>query len=105
MYLTVEDALKIYPLSEGKLTAGQNGVNRIVKSVNVMDAPDIADWVREGDILFTTAYLMKDAPSDGCSCFASWLGWAPQASASNSAGSGRKCPRICWRKPTGLDFR
>ncbi|WP_217592387.1 PucR family transcriptional regulator [Cohnella sp. GbtcB17] len=65
MYLTVEDALKIYPLSEGKLTAGQDGVNRIVKSVNVMDAPDITDWVREGDILFTTAYLMKDAPSDG----------------------------------------
>jgi purine catabolism regulator len=65
MYLTVEDALKIYPLSEGKLTAGQAGVNRIVKSVNVMDAPDISDWVREGDILFTTAYLMKDAPSEG----------------------------------------
>ncbi|MBB6732042.1 PucR family transcriptional regulator [Cohnella zeiphila] len=65
MYLTVEDALKIYPLSEGKLTAGQSGVSRIVKSVNVMDAPDISDWVREGDILFTTAYLMKDAPSEG----------------------------------------
>ncbi|MCC3372662.1 PucR family transcriptional regulator [Cohnella sp. REN36] len=65
MYLTVEDALKIYPLSEGRLTAGQKGVGRIVKSVNVMDAPDISDWVREGDILFTTAYLMKDAPSEG----------------------------------------
>lgn len=67
MYLTVEDALKIYPLSEGKLTAGRKGIGRIVKSVNVMDAPDISDWVREGDILFTTAYLMKDDPSAGVS--------------------------------------
>ncbi|QHW29483.1 PucR family transcriptional regulator [Paenibacillus rhizovicinus] len=65
MYLTVEDALKIYPLSEGKLTAGRKGIGRIVKSVNVMDAPDISDWVREGDILFTTAYLMKDDPAAG----------------------------------------
>ncbi|WP_152398091.1 PucR family transcriptional regulator [Paenibacillus cellulositrophicus] len=65
MYLTIEDALTIYPLSEGKLTAGRSGLNRIVKSVNVMDAPDISDWVREGDILFTTAYLIKDNPADG----------------------------------------
>lgn len=65
MYLTVEDALTIYPLSEGKLTAGRKGLRRIVKSVNVMDAPDISDWVREGDILFTTAYLMKDNPAEG----------------------------------------
>ncbi|MFC0211923.1 PucR family transcriptional regulator [Paenibacillus chartarius] len=65
MYLTVEDALTIYPLSEGKLTAGRSGLNRIVKSVNVMDAPDITDWVRNGDILFTTAYLMKDDPAQG----------------------------------------
>jgi purine catabolism regulator len=65
MYLTVEDALTIYPLSEGKLTAGRKGLRRIVKSVNVMDAPDISDWVREGDILFTTAYLMKDDPAEG----------------------------------------
>ncbi len=62
MNMTVEQALSIYPLSEGKLIAGNNGVNRIVKSVNVMDAPDISDWVKEGDMLFTTAYLIKDRP-------------------------------------------
>ncbi|WP_341417588.1 PucR family transcriptional regulator [Paenibacillus filicis] len=61
----MEDALTIYPLSEGKLTAGHSGLNRIVKSVNVMDAPDITDWVREGDILFTSAFLIKDNPAEG----------------------------------------
>ncbi|CAI6025457.1 PucR family transcriptional regulator [Cohnella sp. JJ-181] len=64
MHLTVEQALAVYPLSEGKLIAGGAGKSRIVKSVNVMDAPDIADWIKEGEMLFTTAYLIKDDPEE-----------------------------------------
>ncbi|ULL14586.1 PucR family transcriptional regulator [Paenibacillus sp. H1-7] len=64
MHLTVEQALSIFPLSEGKLIAGRSGTSRIVKSVNVMDAPDITDWIKDGEMLFTTAYLMKDRPAD-----------------------------------------
>ncbi|WP_199617353.1 PucR family transcriptional regulator [Paenibacillus alkalitolerans] len=64
MHLTVEQALSIYPLSEGKLIAGSGGKNRVVKSINVMDAPDISDWIKEGEMLFTTAYLIKDHPED-----------------------------------------
>ncbi|MFX3634725.1 MAG: PucR family transcriptional regulator [Candidatus Pristimantibacillus sp.] len=64
MHLTVAQALAVYPLSEGKLVAGNSGMNRIIKSVNVMDAPDITDWIKEGEMLFTTAYLMKDHPQD-----------------------------------------
>jgi len=95
MYLTVEDALKIYPLSEGKLTAGQKGVNRIVKSVNVMDAPDISDWVREGDILFTTAYLMKDAPSEG-------VGLIRKLAQKGAAGIGIKLGRFWTNVPDDM---
>ncbi|WP_090117431.1 PucR family transcriptional regulator [Cohnella sp. OV330] len=64
MHLTVEQALAVYPLSEGKLIAGGAGRSRVVKSVNVMDAPDIADWIKEGEMLFTTAYLIKDDPEE-----------------------------------------
>ncbi len=64
MHLTVEQALSVYPLSEGKLIAGTAGKNRVVKSINVMDAPDISDWIKEGEMLFTTAYLIKDSPND-----------------------------------------
>ncbi|WP_240479691.1 PucR family transcriptional regulator [Paenibacillus wynnii] len=60
MHLTVEEALSIYPLSEAKLIAGARGKHRIVKSINVMDAPDISDWIKEGEMLLTTAYLIKD---------------------------------------------
>jgi purine catabolism regulator len=64
MFLTVEQALSVYPLSEGKLIAGNSGIHRIVKSVNVMDAPDISDWIKEGEMLLTTAYLLKDDPEE-----------------------------------------
>ncbi|MEI7027115.1 PucR family transcriptional regulator ligand-binding domain-containing protein [Paenibacillus sp. y28] len=56
--------MSIYPLSEGRVIAGRAGVMRVVKSVNVMDAPDISDWIEAGELLFTTAYLMKDAPEN-----------------------------------------
>lgn len=64
MHLTVEQALSVYPLSEGKLIAGSAGSNRVVKSINVMDAPDIADWIKEGEMLFTTAYCFRDRPGE-----------------------------------------
>ncbi|WP_166238689.1 PucR family transcriptional regulator [Paenibacillus turpanensis] len=64
MQLTVEEALSIYPLSQAKLVAGRGGTARVMRSVNVMDAPDIADWTKSGEMLFTTAFLMKDAPDE-----------------------------------------
>lgn len=64
MQLTVKEALSIYPLSEAKLVAGAEGTMRTLKSVNVMDAPDIADWIKSGELLFTTAFVMKDSEDD-----------------------------------------
>ncbi|WNR42207.1 PucR family transcriptional regulator [Paenibacillus roseipurpureus] len=64
MHLTIREALAIYPLTEAKLVAGKQGDSRIVKSVNVMDAPDIADWTKSGEMLFTTAFAMKDSPQE-----------------------------------------
>ncbi|MDD9267919.1 PucR family transcriptional regulator [Paenibacillus sp. GCM10023248] len=64
MHLTIREALTIYPLTEAKLVAGKEGDSRIVKSVNVMDAPDIADWTKSGEMLFTTAFAMKDSPQE-----------------------------------------
>ena len=64
MHMTVEQALSVYPLSEARLVAGSAGKNRIVKAVNIMDAPDITDWIKEGEMIFTTAYLFKDRPCE-----------------------------------------
>jgi purine catabolism regulator len=64
MNLTVEEALRIYPLSRSRIVAGAEGAGRVIKSVNMMDAPDIADWVKHGEIIFTTAFAIKDTPED-----------------------------------------
>jgi purine catabolism regulator len=64
MNLTVEEALAIYPLSEGKLVAGSRGVSRVIKSLNLMDAPDIWEWIKPGEMLLSTAFVVKDSPND-----------------------------------------
>ncbi|MFC5468013.1 PucR family transcriptional regulator [Cohnella suwonensis] len=64
MDLTVEEALHLYPLSKAKLVAGAKGANRVIRSVNMMDAPDVFNWVKSGEMLFTTAFAIKDTPDD-----------------------------------------
>lgn len=64
MRLTVNEALSVYPLTEARLIAGAKGTDNMVQSINIMDAPDIADWIKPGELLFTTAYVLKDNPED-----------------------------------------
>lgn len=45
-----------------KVVAGNDGIKNQVKSVTVMDAPDIYKWMRGGEFLITTAYIMKNNP-------------------------------------------
>jgi len=59
--LTVAGALKeIEVLSRARVVAGHGGLNRRIQWAHVVDIPDVANWVREGDLLLTTAYALKD---------------------------------------------
>lgn len=60
--MTVEEALRRHPLNRGKLVAGAGGVGRVIRSVNVIDSPDVFNWARSGDMLFMADYLVKDEP-------------------------------------------
>ncbi|MBW4079805.1 PucR family transcriptional regulator [Paenibacillus sp. S150] len=64
MNLTLEEALSIHPFSKAKLVAGEKGRTRIIKAINTMDAPDVANWIKSGELLLTTAYAIKDAPGE-----------------------------------------
>ncbi|XID91220.1 PucR family transcriptional regulator [Paenibacillaceae bacterium WGS1546] len=64
MHLTVEEALRIYPLSRSRVAAGAEGCDRVIRSVNMMDAPDVVNWIKPGEMLFTTAFAIKDTPED-----------------------------------------
>lgn len=60
MSLTVRELLETDEFKEYKVIAGSGGVDRKISSVSVMDAPDIYQWLRGGEILITTGYLFKD---------------------------------------------
>lgn len=47
-------------LQGAKLIAGRGGLDRVVTSMNVMEVPDIIDWVSGGELIVTTAYSIKD---------------------------------------------
>ncbi|MCR8630446.1 PucR family transcriptional regulator [Paenibacillus radicis (ex Xue et al. 2023)] len=61
MDITVQEALQIYPLSEGKLVAGAQGVSRVISALNLMEAPDIYNSMNEGALLLTTGYAIKES--------------------------------------------
>lgn len=51
------------PVFEGfKIVAGHAGTDRDVCTVSVMDAPDIYKWMKGGEFLITSGYVVKDQP-------------------------------------------
>ncbi len=62
--LTVRELLTLSELTGVELIAGSGGLERAVRSVNVMEAPDIARWLRGGELLLSTGYQFRDQPED-----------------------------------------
>jgi purine catabolism regulator len=61
MPLTLREALStVEPLSRARVVAGEQGLDNIVQFVNVMEVPDILDWVHPGELLVTTMYPLRD---------------------------------------------
>ncbi len=62
MSVTVFKALTLNSLRGTRVLAGYAGLENPIRSVSVMEVPDIERWVREGDLLLTTVYPIKDDP-------------------------------------------
>ncbi|SDZ04197.1 PucR family transcriptional regulator [Tindallia californiensis] len=60
--ITVKELLEADFMSNADVLAGKKGLENIIQKVNVMEVPDIVDWVEEGELLLTTAYVIKDDP-------------------------------------------
>lgn len=57
--LSVKDMLKIPNCSKLRVVAGESGMDNIVKTVSVMDAPDIHRWLKGGEFLITSGYPLR----------------------------------------------
>lgn len=58
--ITVEELLNLSEFKNTKVIGGIQGLGRVITNVNVMEVPDILNWVREGDLLLTTGYAIRD---------------------------------------------
>ncbi len=60
--VTCRELLTLPLLSESKLLAGDGGLLKTVRRINVMEVPDVIDWVQSGEFLMTTGYPFRDQP-------------------------------------------
>lgn len=63
MVMQVKDALLTGDLAEGKVIAGDEGVSRVIESIEVMEVPEVASWITPGILIMTTFYSVKGEPS------------------------------------------
>ncbi len=64
--ITVKDMLELDVFKDIKVVAGLGGLSNVVTNVNVMEVPDILNWIRPGDFLLTTGYSIKDDKEAQC---------------------------------------
>ena len=58
--ITVSEALELRRLNNLEVVAGEQGLDRKIVKINIMEVPDIIDWVEEGELLFTTLYSISN---------------------------------------------
>jgi purine catabolism regulator len=58
--IAVREVLALPAMASARVVAGEAGLERPVRSVNVMEVPDIVDWVRADELLLTTTYPLRD---------------------------------------------
>ncbi|WP_243647157.1 PucR family transcriptional regulator [Scopulibacillus darangshiensis] len=58
--MTIGDALCIPPLEQCTVIAGKKGLDRMISSINSYDAPDVINWLKQGDLVLTTGYVFKN---------------------------------------------
>ncbi len=60
--LCCHDLLSIPNLKKAVVLAGKSGLDREIITVNVMEVPDVIQWVRTGEFLMTTGYPFREQP-------------------------------------------
>jgi purine catabolism regulator len=58
--IKVREMLELQQFVNAEILCGNNGLERYITKVNVMEVPDIQNWIKPGEFLLTTAYSIKD---------------------------------------------
>lgn len=60
----LRDVLKVDAMADTTVLAGRSGIDRVVTRLNVMEVPDIVDWVRPRALLVTAGYPLVGVGED-----------------------------------------
>ena len=60
MTMTISDFLNLPNFSDLNLLAGENGLDRELTNVTVVDTPDGTNWLNGGEFVITTAYMLHE---------------------------------------------
>lgn len=93
--MELRELLRLPVYREMRVLAGQGGLNRSVKSVNMMDAPDIIDYLKPDELLLTTGYALRDKPGE-------LLRLVRQMAGAGCAGLGIKTKRFLAEIPESV---
>lgn len=76
---SVEEALGQGLLKQATLLAGKQGFSRAITGVIPMEVPDTTGWLKGGELVLTTGYLLQEAPER-------WTTWIEELVKVQAAG-------------------
>ena len=59
MDLKVKDLLAMEPLKDAEVLGGQQYTHNLIEGVTIMEGPDIADWIKGGEVILTSRKKSK----------------------------------------------
>ncbi|MDN4608327.1 PucR family transcriptional regulator [Sporosarcina highlanderae] len=60
MELKVKDLMAMEPMKNAEIVEGQTYSDNVIEGVTIMEAPDIADWIRGGEVILTNLYSIRN---------------------------------------------
>lgn len=58
--MKVKEIMELKVLENARVLSGNGGLEKVVSKVNVMEVPDIVNWVKSGELLLTVGFSIKD---------------------------------------------
>ena len=61
--MTVREVLDLAVMDSATILAGEDGLDRLVERLNMMEVPDVLPWVRPAELLVTSGYPLRELSS------------------------------------------
>lgn len=58
--ITLRNLIEDQAFQDIEVLSGHDGLDNYVKTVNVMEVPDVINWVSDGELILTTAYSIRE---------------------------------------------